>query len=118
MVVGVSQSKITGPGGSTEPLHFIDIEMETRTGCEGPVCEDWEPQGPAWPAQAGPCSPSKPFCSAGHGNGWPLGLLGANGVGILVTSMGSAPRYVLPGENWIFPPGGSTNFEPLQGLPW
>ena len=24
--------------------------------------------------------------------------------------------HVFPGENWIFPPGGSTNFEPLQGL--
>ena len=30
---------------------------------------------------------------------------------------GTPPSFhSFPGENWIFPPGGSTNLEPLQGL--
>lgn len=32
--MGVSQSVVTGLEGSTQPLHFIGIEMETQTGCE------------------------------------------------------------------------------------
>ena len=91
---GVSQSRMTGLGESTELPHFVGTEVETQTGCGGLVCEPWGPQRPAQTAQPGPCSCWQPSCPAGKRSA--SGLSGANGMAMLGTSIGCNPPSFFP----------------------